>query len=416
MAEIEGEFGQLDFLVNNAGIRHQAAFLDHGLDEWRRTFDVNLTGAFICSQAVIRRMQPGGRVVNIASIAGVLGLKNRIAYRPPRPGVIGMTKAMAFELGAAGICVNAIGPGVIETSLTASYFEDEAFATLIRDNVPLGRWGQTSTCTAPRYSSAGRARSTSPGRCCASTAGGSRARGTRAMIVRGEAGDRYPWKPITLAQQLALTAAAHPDRDALVFEDRRLSWAETQREVTRVARALRAAGVERGDHVAVWVPNHIEWILLWLGANSIGAVIVADQHPLQDRGGRLHPAPVRREAAGDGRRVRGIDYLAMLARLREEDLPELRDVLVIGTPGMGRVPRLRRMVEIDVDAIAYDDPSFIVYTRHHRLPERRGALQPRAAQRVLDLRGDGHRRVEPGDEPHAVLPHRRRVHGRACRR
>ena len=55
-----------------------------------------------------------------------------------------MTKAMAFELGAAGICVNAIGPGVIETSLTKTYFEDEAFATLIRDNVPLGRWGQTS--------------------------------------------------------------------------------------------------------------------------------------------------------------------------------------------------------------------------------------------------------------------------------
>ena len=95
------------------------------------------------------------------------------------------------------------------------------------------------------------------------------------MIVRGEAGDRYPWEPITLAQQLARTAATHPDRDALVFEERRLSWAQTQVEVTRVARALRAAGIERGDHVAVWVPNHIEWILLWLAANSIGAVIVA---------------------------------------------------------------------------------------------------------------------------------------------
>ena len=89
-------------------------------------------------------MQPGGRVVNIASIAGVLGLKNRIAYSTTKAGVIGMTKAMAFELGATGICVNAIGPGVIETPLTAAYFEDEAFAALIRDNVPLGRWGQTS--------------------------------------------------------------------------------------------------------------------------------------------------------------------------------------------------------------------------------------------------------------------------------
>ena len=89
-------------------------------------------------------MQPGGRVVNIASIAGVLGLKNRIAYSTTKAGMIGMTRRWRSSSARAGICVNAIGPGVIETSLTASYFEDEAFATLIRDNVPLGRWGQTS--------------------------------------------------------------------------------------------------------------------------------------------------------------------------------------------------------------------------------------------------------------------------------
>jgi NAD(P)-dependent dehydrogenase (short-subunit alcohol dehydrogenase family) len=144
VARVQDEFGELRFLVNNAGIRHQASFLEHPLDEWKRTLDVNLTGTFICSQAVIKRMPPGGRVLIIASIAGVLGLKNRIAYSATKAGLIGMTKAMATELGEQGICVNAIGPGVIETSLTASYFEDEAFATLIRDNVPLGRWGQTS--------------------------------------------------------------------------------------------------------------------------------------------------------------------------------------------------------------------------------------------------------------------------------
>ena len=124
-------------------------------------------------------MQPGGRVVNIASIAGVLGLKNRIAYSTTKAGVIGMTKAMAFELGAAGICVNAIGPGVIETSLTASYFEDEAFADADpRQRAARALGADVATCTAPRCSCAGRARSTSPGRCCASTAGGSRGRGT----------------------------------------------------------------------------------------------------------------------------------------------------------------------------------------------------------------------------------------------
>src|SRR4051812_10952122 len=142
VARTEAEFGELHYLVNNAGVRHQASFLDHPLDEWQRTLDVNLTGTFICSQSAVRRMEPGGRILIIASIAGVLGLKNRIAYSASKAGLVGMTKAMAFELGEQGICVNAIGPGVIETSLTASYFEDEAFAELIRSNVPLGRWGQ----------------------------------------------------------------------------------------------------------------------------------------------------------------------------------------------------------------------------------------------------------------------------------
>src|SRR3954468_23560766 len=181
------------------------------------------------------------------------------------------------------------------------------------------------------------------------------------MIVRGEAGDRYPWEPITLAQQLARTAAAHPDRDALVFEDRRLSWAETQREVTRVARALRAAGVERGDHVAVWVPNHIEWVLLWLGANAIGAVIIA----VNTRYKTEEVAYILRQS--DAKLLvmvgefLGIDYLAMLARLRDEDLPELRDVVVIGSPEWDGFLDAGE-AEIDVDAVAYDDPSFIVYT------------------------------------------------------
>ena len=181
------------------------------------------------------------------------------------------------------------------------------------------------------------------------------------MIVRGESGDRYPWEPITLAQQLARTAEAHPDRDALVFEGRRLSWAETQAEVLRVARALRAAGVERGDHVAVWVPNHIEWILLWLGANAIGAVIVAinTRYKTEEVAYILRQSDAKLLVMVD--EFVGIDYLAMLARLREEDLPELRDVLVISSPEWDAFLDAPE-VEIDVDAIAYDDPSFIVYT------------------------------------------------------
>jgi fatty-acyl-CoA synthase len=184
------------------------------------------------------------------------------------------------------------------------------------------------------------------------------------MIVRGEAGDRYPWQPITLAQQLALTAAAHPDREALVFGDRRLTWSETAREVRRVACGLRAAGVGRGDHVAVWVPNHIEWILLWLAANSIGAVIVAvnTRYKTEEVAYILRQSDAKLLVMVD--EFVGIDYLAMLERLREEDLPELRDVLVIGSPEWAAFLGAAGGgdIALDVDAIAYDDPSFIVYT------------------------------------------------------
>ncbi|QEC47236.1 glucose 1-dehydrogenase [Baekduia soli] len=143
-------FGQLDFLVNNAGIRHEAPFLEHELEPWKRTLDVNLTGVYIVGQAVARRMvDRPGRILNIASIAGLLALRNRAAYIASKAGVIGLTKAMAFELGEQGICVNAIGPGVIETPLIAHYFQDPDRTKLIVDSIPLGRWGHPEDLAGP---------------------------------------------------------------------------------------------------------------------------------------------------------------------------------------------------------------------------------------------------------------------------
>jgi NAD(P)-dependent dehydrogenase (short-subunit alcohol dehydrogenase family) len=142
--EATGELGRLDFLVNNAGVRHQASILDHDLETWRRTIDVNLTGTFICSRAAVKVMieQGSGKILNIASIAGVLAMSNRVAYSASKAGIVGLTRAMAVELGPHGIHCNAIAPGIFETPLTASYFEDEAFASLIVENTPLRRWGQ----------------------------------------------------------------------------------------------------------------------------------------------------------------------------------------------------------------------------------------------------------------------------------
>jgi NAD(P)-dependent dehydrogenase (short-subunit alcohol dehydrogenase family) len=142
--EVSEGFGRFDFLVNNAGVRHIAPIVEHSLDEFRRTIDVNLTGTFICTQIAARLMvaHGGGRIVNLASIAGALPLKNRAAYDASKAGIIALTKATAAELASQGITCNAIAPGVIETPLSADYFKDEQMVATVVANTPLGRWGQ----------------------------------------------------------------------------------------------------------------------------------------------------------------------------------------------------------------------------------------------------------------------------------
>jgi NAD(P)-dependent dehydrogenase (short-subunit alcohol dehydrogenase family) len=142
--EVADAFGRFDFLVNNAGVRHIAPIAEHSLDEWRRTIDINLTGTFICTQVAVRLMlaRGGGRIVNLASIAGALPLKNRAAYDASKAGIIALTKATAAELSSQGITCNAIAPGVIETPLSVDYFKDEQMVATVTANTPLGRWGQ----------------------------------------------------------------------------------------------------------------------------------------------------------------------------------------------------------------------------------------------------------------------------------
>jgi gluconate 5-dehydrogenase len=143
-AEVAETFGRFDFVVNNAGVRHIASIVEHSLDAWRRTIDINLTGTFICTQVAAKLMlaRAGGRIVNLASIAGALPLKNRAAYDATKAGIIALTKATAAELASQGITCNAIAPGVIETPLSADYFKDEQMVATVTANTPLGRWGQ----------------------------------------------------------------------------------------------------------------------------------------------------------------------------------------------------------------------------------------------------------------------------------
>jgi len=133
--------GVVDVLVNNAAIASDmVALMDLSPERLREMLDINLRGTFAFSQEVIARMPSGGRIVNVAS-RGYLGGAGASHYVASKAGVVGLTRAMAIELGTAGIRVNAITPGMIRTPMTEVMFEDPAAEKRIRANHALGREG-----------------------------------------------------------------------------------------------------------------------------------------------------------------------------------------------------------------------------------------------------------------------------------
>ncbi len=139
---------RLDILVNNAGISQQTPFLDMSRQEWDSILAVNLTAVFDLTQRAARAMlsaieagrQPGGRIVNIASIAGLRGIAGRAAYATSKGGIIALTKELAVELGPLGITVNAVAPGPVDTSLTLRV-HTEATREAYNRSIPLARYG-----------------------------------------------------------------------------------------------------------------------------------------------------------------------------------------------------------------------------------------------------------------------------------
>lgn len=137
--------GGLHILVNSAGVREIVPFVDLSFGEWQWVMSTNVTGTFLSSQAETRHLiaqGQGGKIINMASVAGLMATPHRAAYVASKHAVVGLTKEMAMELAEHNIQVNAVAPGVVETSMTASYFDNPAIVTSLQRVHPAGRWAQ----------------------------------------------------------------------------------------------------------------------------------------------------------------------------------------------------------------------------------------------------------------------------------
>jgi NAD(P)-dependent dehydrogenase (short-subunit alcohol dehydrogenase family) len=141
---VVASFGKIDVLVNNAGVNVRKTTLDLSEEEWDRVLDTNLKGYFLVAQAVGRHMvaRRCGKVINISSIFGAVGMSNQLAYASSKGGVVQMTKVMAIEWAPHNVNVNAIGPTYFETPLVATLRDDPERFRFINERTPMGRWGQ----------------------------------------------------------------------------------------------------------------------------------------------------------------------------------------------------------------------------------------------------------------------------------
>lgn len=143
VGDVELTLGPIKALVNNAGIRDLGPCLSLDAKDWDAVVRVNLSGAFLMSTTVARSMArhgSGGAIVSIGSVASILALPDRVAYVASKHGLVGLTKALALELGPLGIRVNLVAPGGVDTPMARRAFkESPERLTLLRAGCPLGR-------------------------------------------------------------------------------------------------------------------------------------------------------------------------------------------------------------------------------------------------------------------------------------
>ncbi len=144
VSEVLSHDGRIDILVNNAGARVIKGFMQHSETDWNDMLQINLTGPFKFSQAVVPTMieNGGGVIINLCSIASFIGRPNRCAYVAAKTGLLGLTRAMSMDLSVKKIRVNAIAPGMVASPFNQTFAEaEETGDTWAGENL-IGRWGQ----------------------------------------------------------------------------------------------------------------------------------------------------------------------------------------------------------------------------------------------------------------------------------
>jgi NAD(P)-dependent dehydrogenase (short-subunit alcohol dehydrogenase family) len=147
---VEAGLGPIDILINNAGMADTQSFLEMSEDAWRNVLDTDLTGVWRVGQVVARKMAPRGRgsIINLASILSLVVQKNQSNYASAKAGVAQLTRAMALELGRAGVRVNAVAPGYFQTEINAEFFASAAGRSYVERLFPR-RLGELSELDGP---------------------------------------------------------------------------------------------------------------------------------------------------------------------------------------------------------------------------------------------------------------------------
>ncbi|WP_316860932.1 glucose 1-dehydrogenase [uncultured Cohaesibacter sp.] len=139
-----GSLGELDILINNAGVEDVCPAKDIEEALWDKILDTNLKGAFFTAQAAAKLMgsSKNGSIINLASLTSFVGIPTAVPYGSSKSGIVGMTRALATEWAPEGIRVNAIAPGYFRTEMTEVFYQNEDWVTSMQEKIPLGRFGQ----------------------------------------------------------------------------------------------------------------------------------------------------------------------------------------------------------------------------------------------------------------------------------